>query len=150
MASTATPDLETSSAPAEGQVSLFRLYVLRAMYAIVIVGLGLVVWPTYLSRAPELPLFNGVALTMLAAFSILCVAGLRYPLQMLPVLLWELLWKAMWLLMIALPLWAGGQMDERTSQTVIDCLVGVVLVPLALPWGYVWRRYVKQPSERWR
>ena len=149
MASTAAPAAETFAESA-GEVSLLRLNVLRAMYAIVVAGLGVFVWPTYLAKAPELPLFNGVALTMLAAFSILCVIGIRYPLRMLPVLLWELLWKAMWLLMVALPLWTSGQMDERTSQTVIDCLVGVVLVPLALPWGHVWRRYVRQPAERWR
>ena len=140
---------ETASSRAGGEISLLRLYVLRAMYAIVIVGLGAVVWPTYLSRAPELPLFNGVARTMLAAFSILCLLGLRYPLRMLPVLLWELLWKAMWLVMIALPLWADGRLDERTAQTVVDCLVGVVLVPLAMPWGYVWRRYFRRPGDRW-
>lgn len=150
MASTATHAHETSSARADGDVSLTRLYVLRAMYAIIVVGLSLFVWPTYLARAPELPLFHGVALTMLAAFSILCVIGIRYPLQMLPVLLWELLWKSMWLLMIALPMWMSGQMDERTSQTVTDCLVGVVLVPLAVPWRYVYRHYIKQPAERWR
>lgn len=144
------PAGETASSRAGGEVSLLRLYVLRAMYAIVIVGLGAVVWPTYLTRAPDLPLFNGVALTMLAAFSILCLLGLRYPLRMLPVLLWELLWKAMWLVMIALPLWADGRLDERTAQTVVDCLVGVVLVPLAMPWGYVWRRYFRRPGDRWR
>lgn len=146
----ASSTVTETTARADGEVSLVRLYVLRAVYAIIVVGLGLVVWPTYLAQAPELPLFNGVALTMLAAFSLLCLLGLRYPLQMLPVLLWELLWKSMWLLMIALPLWADGRMDERIAQTVIDCLVGVVLVPIALPWVYVWRRYVKQPSERWR
>lgn len=112
--------------------------------------LGLFVWPGYLAGAPSLPLFNGVALTMLAAFSILCALGIRYPLLMLPVLLWELLWKTMWLLMIAAPLWASGQMDERTFQTVIDCLVGVVLVPLAVPWRYVWRYYARRPGDRWR
>ena len=150
MASIATQAPETSAARAEGEVSLIRLYVLRAMYAIVVVGLGLFVWPSYLARAPAMPLFTGVALTMLAAFSILCVIGIRHPLTMLPVLMWELLWKSMWLLIIALPLWASGQMDARTAQTVIDCLVGVVLVPLAIPWGYAWRRYVKQPGARWR
>lgn len=128
-------------------VSRVRLWVLRAMYAFIVVGLGLFVWPSYLAAVPDLPLFNSVALTMLGAFSILCLLGIRYPLQMLPVLLWELLWKSMWLVIIALPLWAEGRMDERTSQTVIDCLVGVILVPLAVPWPYVFENYVRKPAE---
>jgi hypothetical protein len=28
--------------------------------------------------------------------------------------------------------------------------VGVILMPLVIPWGYVWRHYVKQPGDRWR
>ncbi len=134
--------------PSIVSVSRVRLWILRAMYAFIVVGLGLFVWPSYIAAVPGLPLFNSVALTMLGAFSILCLLGIRYPLQMLPILLWELLWKSMWLLIIALPLWASGEMDERRFQTVIDCLVGVVLVPLAVPWRYVFENYVKRPAER--
>jgi hypothetical protein len=28
--------------------------------------------------------------------------------------------------------------------------LGVVIVPLVLPWGYIWRTYVTAPSDRWR
>ena len=28
--------------------------------------------------------------------------------------------------------------------------MGVVLVPLVMPWAYVWERYVKRPGERWK
>jgi hypothetical protein len=136
-------------APSDVAVSKLRLIVLRAMYAFIVIGLALFVWPSYISQLPRAPHFNGIVLTMLAAFSILCALGLRYPLQMLPLLLWELLWKAMWLLLIALPRWLDGSMDGPTSQTVIDCLVGVILVPLALPWRYVLANYVKRPAERW-
>ncbi len=131
-------------------VSGARLYALRGMYAFLVIGLGLFVWPSYIAAVPDLPLFNGIALTMLGALSFLCLVGIRYPMKMIPVLLWELLWKAMWLLIVALPLWTSGRMDDRTFQTVIDCLVGVILVPLALPWGYVWREYVGKPGSRWR
>ena len=86
-------------------------------------------------------------MVMLAAFSILCAIGIRYPLQMLPLLLWELLWKSMWLLMIALPRWMAGTMDAATTQTLIDC-VAVVLVLFAMPWGYVARHYLRRPAER--
>ena len=132
------------------QVSLFRLYFLRAMYAFILGGLLVFVWPTYIAQLPGAPHFKGIALTMLAAFSLLCALGIRYPLQMIPVLLWELTWKSMWLLLIALPRWMDGNMDASTSATVIDCLVGVVLVPLTLPWSYVIANYARRDGDRWR
>ena len=124
-----------------------RLIVLRALYALIVLGLALFVWPAYLGRLPAPAHYHGVVMTMLAAFSILCALGIRYPLLMLPLLLWELLWKAMWLLLIALPRWTAGTMDAPTSQTAMDCAT-VVLVLLAVPWGYVVRNYIRRPAER--
>lgn len=129
------------------EVSAARLVVLRALYAFIVVGLAIVVWPAFLGQLPAPAHYHGVVMTMLAAFSILCAVGIRYPLQMLPILLWELLWKAMWLLLVAFPRWRAGTMDPATAQTAIDCLA-VVLVLLAVPWGHVVRHYVRKPAER--
>ena len=131
-------------------VSLFRLYLLRATYLFVAVGLALTVWPSVLHHTKAWPLMSGVVSCLLAAVSILAALGIRYPLQMLPVLLFELLWKAIWLISVALPLWTAGEMDARTSSTVVDCLVGVVLMPIAIPWRYVFLNYVKRPGAPWR
>lgn len=131
------------------EVSLLRLNLLRAAYAFVAVGIALVVWPSLLSHRSDWPLMNGVVAGMMAGVSVLAALGLRYPLQMLPVLLFELIWKTIWLTAVALPLWLGGRMDPRTMQSVIECLLAVVLIPV-IPWGYVVRTYVKQPGARWR
>jgi hypothetical protein len=85
----------------------------------------------------------------LGALSLLPVLGIRYPLKMLPLLFFELLWKVMWVAAWGLPLWSGGQLAPDSEQTLISNLVGVVLVPLAIPWGYVFTQYVKAPGERW-
>ncbi len=138
---------ETIEAGAAHGVSRMRLIVLRALYGLIVVGQVLFIWPVLLAKIPAPAHSQGIVLVMLAAFSILCALGLRYPLQMLPVLLWELLWKAMWLLLIALPRWMSGTMDAATVQTAIDCSL-VVLVLLAVPWGYVMREYVRKPAER--
>ncbi len=128
-------------------VSRARLLVLRALYAFIAIGLAALIWPALLAQIPAPAHYHGVVLVMLAAFSILCAIGIRYPLQMLPIRLWELLWKSMWLLMIALPRWMAGTMDAATTQTMTDCLA-VVLVLLAVPWGHVARHYVRKPAER--
>ncbi len=131
-------------------VSLTRLYVLRATYLFVAGGLAFAIWPAILSHSPDWPLMNGVVACLLGAVSLGAVLGLRYPLQMLPVLLFELVWKLLWLGAVALPLWGAGQMDARTMQTVWECLLGVVLVPLVMPWRHVVDRYVRHPGDRWR
>ena len=132
------------------EVSTFRVYVLRGMYLFIVVGLGVYLWPGILFPARpwaivEVPQSS----CMLAAFSLLCAVGLRYPLKMLPVLLWEVLWKTLWLLLVPFPQWRAGHVDPELQPTIFAISL-VVLVYLAIPWGYVYRHYVKAPGERWR
>jgi len=86
---------------------------------------------------------------MLAAFSALCVLGLRHPLAMLPLLLWELLWKMIWLLSVVLPLWWTGRLDDATWAIAVTCLP-VVIFPFIIPWRYCFHHYLQKPADRWR
>src|SRR6478609_9697122 len=70
-------------------VSLPRLYALRAGYLIIAVGLALVKWPSLFNHPQPWPLFEGVETCMLVALSLLWFLGGRYPLRMIPVLLFE-------------------------------------------------------------
>lgn len=130
------------------EIALPRLYLLRALYLLVVVGLGVNVWPAVAGQQ-SWELMEGVVQCMLTAFSLLCVLGLRYPLRMLPLLLWELLWKAVWLGTVAYPLWASGSLDQATARMAIVCLM-VVVFPFAMPWDYIYHHYVRQRGERWR
>lgn len=132
------------------EVSLFRFYVLRATYLLIVIGLGLVIWPLILSHSSTVSLMGSVVRAVLGAVSLLALLGLRYPLQMLPLLLFELAWKSIWLVAFGLPLWSGHRMDAATAETARDCLMGIVIFPLAIPWGYVWTRYVRQPGDPWK
>jgi hypothetical protein len=130
-------------------VSLFRLYVLRAMYLFIVGGLAVFLWPEVINPDRHWGISQGQASCMLAAFSLMCVLGLRYPVQMLPVLLWEVTWKTLWLGIVPLPQWWAGRLDPALAGQVFA--VGmVVIVYAAVPWGYVARRYVLAPGERWR
>jgi hypothetical protein len=130
------------------EVSIFRLYGLRAMYLLIVVGLGVVVWPGVIHPSHPWELMEGSVACMLAAFSALSVLGLRYPLQMLPLLLWELVWKTLWLGIVALPQWWSGHVDPAIIPSIFACSM-VVLVYLAIPWRYVLTHYVLQRNERW-
>jgi hypothetical protein len=131
------------------QVSLPRLYLLRAVYLMIAAGLGTVIWPGIIHHEKPWELMQGFVNCMLAAFGLLCVLGLRYPLQMLPVLLWELVWKTLWLVVVALPAWRAGQLDQAMMENVFACLL-VVMVPIAMPWGYFVSNYLRRPGDRWR
>ena len=130
------------------EVSLTRLYLLRATYLLIAVGLGSDVWPALLRHGPW-TMWHGVACSLLGAVSALALVGLRYPLRMLPLLLVELTWKSTWLLIIALPLWRAGVIDAATKETAVACLMGVIF-PVIIPWRYVWANYVTAPGDRWR
>jgi hypothetical protein len=132
-----------------GTVPPWRLNALRAGYLFVVVGIAAMQWPMLLSHDPSWPLMEGVKTSMLAAVSVLAVLGLRYPLQMLPVLLFEVAWKVVWGAAVAWPLWAADQLDPATRQVASDSL-WVVIVLAAIPWRYVLAQYVIKRGERWR
>ena len=131
------------------EVSTFRLYALRATYLLIAVGLGITIWPGIISPLENLSHMASVVRSVLGAVSLLAIVGIRYPLLMLPLLLFELLWKFIWVLVFGLPLWYSQQLDPNTQETLKACLMGVVLVPLVMPWGYAFKHYVQAPGDRW-
>ena len=131
-------------------VSTFRLYLLRGAYLVIAVGLAFMVWPKLLSHTPEWAIKHGDTVSLLAGVQLLSLLGIRYPLKMLPLLLFEFVWKSVWLLTIALPLWRAGQIDAGTAESVEACVFGVVLCLIAVPWPYTYAQYVRAQGERWK
>ena len=130
------------------EVSTFRVYLLKAMYLLMAVGLAVFELPALL-HPEKLSRSDGVVLSVLGAFALLAVVGIRYPLKMLPLLFFELLFKSIWILVFGLPLVLSGRMGPETAETLTACLMGVVLVPLVTPWGYVLKHYLRAPGARW-
>jgi hypothetical protein len=132
------------------EVTLFRLYLLRATYLFMVVGLALHIWPGILDPPEDLALSSSVVRSLLGAVCLLAALGIRYPLRMLPLMFFELVWKTIWILAFGLPLWSAGRLDAAAQETMKACLMGVVLFPLVIPWGYVFANYVKSAGDRWR
>jgi hypothetical protein len=143
---TSTPNARTTSAPT---VSLPRLYLLRFGYLLVAVGIAVTKWPLLINHDMPWPLFEGVETCMLVALSLLSFLGLRYPLQMLPILMFEIAWKFIWVAVVVLPLWASNQMDPATLEVFYSCLV-VLIVVAVIPWRYVGAQYLSKRGDRWR
>jgi hypothetical protein len=134
------------------EVPTLRVYLLRAMYLFTVVGLAIEKLPALLHPANLSP-GDSVVLSVLGATALLAVLGIRYPIKMLPLLFFEFVWKSIWILVFGLPRLLSGGLDPNISfggtETLVACLVGVVLVPLVMPWGYVLRHYLKAPGDRW-
>jgi hypothetical protein len=131
------------------EVSLFRLYTLRICYLIIAVGLGLTIWPSVIRHTADLAIRHGIQCSLLAGLSLTAVLGLRYPLQMLPLMLFEFAWKIIYLLAFALPLWCTHQLTTSAVEDIQACVMVVIFIPL-IPWRYVVRHYIMQPGDRWK
>jgi len=131
------------------EVSTLRLNVLRALYLLLFVGQGTLQWPVLLNSGAVIPFWRGVGGAMLGAMALMAALGIRYPLQMLPLLFFEFVWKLIWVLAILLPKWSAGQIDPATAESAPSILMGVI-VPLIIPWRYVFANYVQKPGDRWR
>lgn len=128
---------------------VWRLNVLRFFYVLIALGLGIGVWTQLLEATPDWPLMRGVAKSLFAALALLCVLGVRQPVRMLPMLVFEVAWKVIWLSLIALPAWRAGLMSADQQRTFWEC-IGIVVVIALLPWRYVWRTFVAGPADPWR
>jgi hypothetical protein len=147
--STLTSRPTTLPRPDAPQLPLWRLTTMRAGYAFMAVGLALVKWPLVLDSPRSLPPYEGVVAVLLTAMSLLALLGLRYPVRLLPVLLFESLWKLIWLGAVALPAYRAHDVGPELAAIAVDCSL-VVVVLAVVPWRYVWQRYVTAPGDPWR
>ena len=128
-------------------VTLFRLYLLRACYALLALAEGSIQLRLFLHHG-HWTQATGVAHCFLLALAILSIVGARYPLQMLPLLVYEILWKLIWLAGIALPLWLASQVDSDTRKAFFEIAPIVVIIPV-IPWRYVFQNYILKPGDPW-
>jgi len=128
------------------EISTVRLYVMRFVYLLNFVLLGLDVWPVVFRHQGAWDPVKGVAFSFWAALSVLSGLGIRYPLKMVPLLLLQLVYKTLWLVAVALPMWSAVRSTDLTRAMVI----GVVVDVLGIPWSYVLASYVKEHGDRWR
>jgi hypothetical protein len=144
-----TPASPTRSAgTAAPEVSTLRRNLLRACYALMAVGLGATVWPDVIQHTEAGAVRSGVSLSLLAGLGATAALGIRYPMRILPVLIFELAWKAIFLTAFALPLYLAHRLDTATAANAGACLIAVLFIPV-IPWRHVVSTYLMNRSEKW-
>lgn len=127
-------------------VALWRINAMRFLFLLMALVMGYFVWTQLLFESADWPVHKGLAKSMLAALALLSLWGVRYPLQMLPLMLYEVAWKTVWLTLIAGRAYLAGKWTPEIDALFYDC-IGIIIAYFIVPWRYVWARYVKQPME---
>jgi hypothetical protein len=91
---------------------------LRAMYAFMAIGLVIFKLPGIFNPPENLSTTGSVVLCVLGGLALLAVLGIRYPVKMLPLLLFELLWKVLWVLAFGLPPLVCRAVSSRRSRSI--------------------------------
>jgi hypothetical protein len=107
------------------------------------------IWPLVIHHTNELAITKGAQLALLAGLGATAALGLRYPVKMLPILLFEMVWKAIYLIAFALPLWSARQINEAVAEDIKAVLMVVIFIPL-IPWRYLFAQYVMKRGDRWK
>ena len=131
------------------QLGVRRLNMMRIGYLFMGVGLVLVKWPLIISgTVATLPVYAGVVAVLLTAMSLLAFLGLRYPVAMLPVLMFEVGWKLIWMAVVGIPNLAAGDTNPQFTSVFFNVCFGAVVLAVT-PWDYVWKRFVRAPGDPW-
>jgi hypothetical protein len=127
-------------------VATWRINAMRLVFLLMAVVMGSAVWRQLLFESADWSWERGLAKSMLAALALMSLLGVRYPLQMLPLMLYEMAWKTVWIVFIALRAWLEGNWNADIEELFFDC-VGIVIAYFIVPWRYIWTRYFAQPME---
>ena len=128
-------------------VATWRINAMRFLFLLMAGIMGaMFVWPQLLFESADWDVMRGLAKSMLAALALMSLLGVRYPLQMLPLMLYEIAWKTIWLVLIAGRAWMADKWTPDIEGLFYDC-IGIIIAYFIVPWPYIWARYFKQPME---
>lgn len=127
-------------------VATWRINAIRFIFLLMATIMGSIVWRQVLFESADWEWQRGLSKSMLAALALLSLWGVRYPMQMLPLMLYETAWKTIWIVLIAGRAWLNGKWTPEIEALFNDC-IGIVVAYLVIPWRYVWSFYVAQPME---
>jgi hypothetical protein len=130
-----------SSEDSHGLSSL-RLWVMRIPYFLTGILFTITAWSSLINYWGEFEPVEGVAYAFWGALSALAIIGLRFPVKMLPILLLQFFYKLIWVVVVGLPLYLQGTLDESGQGLMKANLMGVIIDLIAIPWLYSLRVFV--------
>jgi hypothetical protein len=124
-----------------------NIWGLRLFYALMATFVATDAWTTLLQHEGPWAPMTAIAYCVWAAYPTLAVLGLIHPLRMLPIMLFTIGYKTLWFVFVAYPLWATGSLAGSSAEPITNAFLGLPVLILVVPWGYVWRTYLKPPRS---
>ena len=134
-----TPD------PRHDGVRPIQLWGLRVFYALMAAFVATFAWGELLRHEGPWQPMTALVYCVWAAYPTLAILGLVHPLRMLPLMLFTIVYKTLWFVFVAWPLWREGALAGSNAEAITNSFLAVPLLVLVVPWGYVWRNYVRLP-----
>jgi len=122
---------------------------MRFVYLFTAVFVGFSAWPEVINQGRLITggqswdLIHGVAFSFYAAYAVLFLLGVRFPLRMLPLILHQLFYKTIWLIAVGYPLWSAGRLQPASSGVIKLFALVLILDLIVIPWPFVFEKYVK-------
>ncbi|WP_303319025.1 hypothetical protein Q4Q34_19300 [Flavivirga abyssicola] len=121
----------------------WRLHIMRGLFFLNVISLAFDNWSRILFPKEQMDTLTGVTISFWAAFSLLNILGVRFPLKLIPILLLQLLYKTAWIIGTYLPAKKNGLLNEDLESFLWVCIAGIVLNLLIIPWRYVYKYYLR-------
>jgi hypothetical protein len=119
-----------------------NIYLLRVLYFLMFIGVGLETWSTIISHQGSWDHTKAVAFCVWAAYPTLSIFGLLKPLKWLPIVLFMIFYKTLWLIVVAYPLWQANALAGSPADEMAHVFLGAPFIALIVPWVYVFKTYV--------
>ena len=118
-----------------------QIYLLRFVFTLTFVFIGMFSWTTILNFQGEWKPVNAVAFSMWAAYSTMSILGIIKPLKMLPIIVLQIFYKLVWLCIVAYPLWVEGRLSGSDAEQMTKDFMWIILPIVAMPWRYFFRSF---------
>ncbi|SNC77547.1 hypothetical protein SAMN06265337_4135 [Hymenobacter gelipurpurascens] len=123
-------------------VPRLNIYRLRLLFTLVFFFLTYESWAHILTHRGPWDNANAAAWFMWGSYSVISVIGIRRPLKVRPIVLFEVVYKVAWLSVVAYPLWVKQELIGSPAESMTRVFIWVVLPIVAMPWRYFLRTHV--------
>ena len=120
---------------------------LRVFYLLMAAFVATSSWRVLLTHEGPWEPMRALAFCVWATYPTLALLGLLHPLRMLPIMLFTIGYKSLWFVFVAYPLWVDGAFAGSAAEAITRSFLGLPILILVVPWGYVWQTYAKLPRR---